>query len=184
MRLSSFALSLLLLTAAPSTAFTQERADERFEHPAFTVPLQHGQRQSKGAPREGMVTVRSEHVDQVLYWVEAKGTLRERAEHERSLMLRAGEDGARVSVAKIEEEASAAGPSALVWTAQIDATHFRAIAVDCGTHHILLTSFGNRASAVQTRQATSREGLRCRVTPPQQKPELQKDRGAAAPGSN
>lgn len=134
-----------------------------FEHPAFVIPLRPGEQSPKGDAKEGMVRVKSAEADQVLYWNLATGPLVARAEHERGLMLRAAkEEGASSTVGDLVERSSP-GKRSLSWSARLADTHVRATVVDCGSHHVLLSTLGPSARLVEAQHAASMSGWRCRT---------------------
>lgn len=127
--------------------------------PASSQELVRGEVTSKGGPAEGMLKIVSGPVSQLVYWTIPKGNLRSRAEHERSLVQRAGE-GAAVEVGAIAERKGLAG-AALVWSARVERTWFASAVIDCGSHHVLLTTMGPDAALVRETEERSLSSLRC-----------------------
>ncbi|WP_331102967.1 hypothetical protein [Archangium sp.] len=102
-------------------------------------------------------------MSQMLWWGKPKRSLRAQAEHERKLLVTAGSE-VESSVSVIDEEFQESrqqGHLALGWSASIDNTRFRSTLIDCGHHHLLLTTMGPSQEVVTGLQVRSLESLRC-----------------------
>jgi hypothetical protein len=153
--MSLTALCLGLVLSAPP-------APGAFAHPAFSLTLVAGEVARKGTDKEGMARVDTEPLSQLVYWTRPTSTLRARADHERRLVARAGKaEGEDVELSGVIELPKL-GKGALTWTARVARTVFASTVVDCGSHHVLLTTMGPDAAGVEAQQQQSLGALQCR----------------------
>jgi len=160
----------LLLAAGHSTAGAARRAKaekpakmERADQTSFVIELLAGDWKEQGGEDEGLLTVKTPAADQILYWNIVTVSLRERADYERDLIVKAGEGTkAKTDVGELVTRKERGRP-AISWSGTLDKTVLRSTLVDCKTHHVLLTTKGPEENAVEDVHARSLKSLKCKT---------------------
>lgn len=148
------ALLSVLLVAAPGSDLP---ATSHHQLPGLSIELLKGEVSRRIEGDEGMIRVRTSPMDQLFYWNKAAGTLRARAEHERGLLAKAASDARAQRIDPITESKT----GALSWGAELDETTFRSTVLACGARHVLLTTMGPDARAVDEAHRRSLASLVC-----------------------
>ena len=128
---------------------------------AFSIQLLDADTSSQGSAAEGVLTVKSQPVTQMLWWSRPKRSPREQAEHERKLLVAAGSDAETFAMDEELQESRQQGHLALNWSTAIDKTRFRSTLIDCGHHQLLLTTMGPGQELIAGLHVRSLKSLSC-----------------------